>query len=368
MTANPSSYTDLTRGLHPRYYTQASIFEQEKERIFFSNWLYVCHQSQVADAGDFFTLTLIDQSVVIMRGQDGVLRGFYNVCPHRAHELFEAETGNKKAIVCPYHAWVFDTDGALRSARGSEQVAGFDASQVCISQFQVEVFCGFVFINLDPDAPSMAAQYPNVEAGIRELAPDIDSLVYTYHHEKHLHANWKIAVENYNECYHCPGVHQTFSSGVVDPKSYRITPATNCLLHTATSQPRGKQAYELDPDDPNATKYASFFLWPTFSVQIYPGGVVNTYHWFPIDVENTVVHRSWFFDSAEPTPEQAAIIELDRTTTFAEDLTIIDSVQRGMRNRGYTPGPLILDPSGVATTRSENTAHELKKLLLDALS
>ncbi len=102
-------------------------------------------------------------------------------------------------------------------------------------------------------------------------------------------------------------------------------------------------------------------------MQIYPGGVVNTYHWFPLDVNNTVVHRSWFFEGSEPTPEQWEIIELDRTTTFAEDLSIIDSVQRGMRSRGYSPGPLVLDPSGVATTLSENTAFELKKLVLEAL-
>ena len=358
----------MEQALHPKYYTQPDIFEQEKERIFFQNWLYAGHQSQVPQPGDYFTLTLIDQNIVIMRGLDGKLRGFYNVCPHRAHELFEQSFGNKRAIVCPYHAWAFESDGSLRSARGSEQVAGFDVSAVCISQFQVELYCGFIFVNLDNDAPSMGERYPFVEAEIRALAPDIEERVYTHHHAKHLNANWKVAVENYNECYHCPGVHQTFSSGVVDPKSYTITPGTNCLRHSAISQPRGKQAYAIDESDPNATKYASFFLWPTFSIQIYPGGLVNTYHWFPLDVENTVVHRSWFFDSPEPTPEQWEIIELDRTTTFAEDLSIIDSVQRGLKSRGYQPGPLVLDPSGIATTRSENTAFALKTLVLEALA
>lgn len=357
----------IERALHPKYYTEKDIFSKEIENIFFKNWIYVGHQSQVANNGDFFTLDLIDQSIVIMRGRDGVLRGFYNVCPHRAHELFMEQRGNKKVIVCPYHAWAFDTKGGLRTARGSEQVAGFNPDQVCISQFKVEVFCGFIFVNLDNEAKPIAQTYPGVEVGIRELAPNIDDNVYTYHHTKHLNANWKIAVENYNECYHCPGVHQTFSQGVVDPKSYRIAPGTNCLLHTAVSQPRGKQAYEIDLSDPNATKYASFYLWPTFSVQIYPGGVVNTYHWFPQDVNNTVVYRSWFFESSEPTEDQWELIELDRVTTFAEDLTIIDSVQRGMKSRGYSPGPLVLDPSGVATTSSENTAFELKKLVMDAV-
>lgn len=353
--------------LHPKYYTRRAIFEEEVEKIFFRSWLYGCHVSQVSRPGDYITLTLLNQSLIIMRGVDGVLRGFYNVCPHRAHELIEDECGNKKVIVCPYHAWSYETDGKLRSARGTEQIEGFDKSAVCVSQFQVEVFCGFVFLNLDSNAAPMAEVYPGVEAGIRKLAPDIGERVYTHHHEKHLNANWKVAVENYNECYHCPGVHATFSQGVVDPKSYRIAPGTNCLLHTARSQARGKQAYDIDESDENATKYGSFYLWPTFSVQIYPGRVVNTYHWFPLDVSNTVVHRSWFFDGAEATPEQWEIIEMDRTTTFAEDLSIIDSVQRGLNSRGYRPGPLVLDPSGVATTLSENTAYELKKLVLEAL-
>lgn len=181
--------TTIERALHPRYYTQTEIFEQERERIFFKNWLHVGHQSQVANNGDFFALTLLDQSIVIMRGMDGVVRGFYNVCPHRAHELFEDERGNKRAIVCPYHAWVFGTSGELRSARGSEQVVGFDKSAVCISQFQVEIFCGFIFVNFDSDAPSMSETYPEVEAGIRELAPNIDDKVYTHHHTKQLNAN-----------------------------------------------------------------------------------------------------------------------------------------------------------------------------------
>lgn len=357
----------IERALHPHYYTQPKIFEQEKERIFFKNWLYVGHRSQVANQGDYFTLRLVDQSLIIMRGMDDRLRGFYNVCPHRAHELLMDERGNRKAIVCPYHAWSFETNGQLYAARGLEQVVGFDPSTVCISQFQVELFCGFIFINFDPDAAPMREVYPQVEMGIRNLVPDIEQRVYTYHHTKHLTANWKVAVENYNECYHCPGVHLTFSSGVVDPKSYQIKIGSNCLLHEAKSQPRGKQAYEIDESDERGTEYRAFYLWPTFSLQIYPGGVVNTYHWFPLDVVHTVVHRSWFFGSPEPTPEQWEIIELDRTTTFAEDLTIINSVQRGLQSRGYQPGLLVLDPTGVATTLSENTAYELKKLVLASL-
>lgn len=358
----------LEQTLSPAYYLDPAIFEQEKERIFFQSWLYVGHQSQVINEGDYFTRTLLDQSLIIMRGRDGKLRGFYNVCPHRAHELLLEECGNKKVITCPYHAWVFETDGQLRAARGTEQMLGFDPHAICISQFKVEVFCGFIFVNLDPRAASMTEIYPQVETKIRQLVPDIEQKIYTHHHTKQLQANWKVAVENYNECYHCPSVHPTFSSSLVAPKSYRITPGTRSLFHTAQAQAKSKQAYAIDESKENATQYGGFYLWPTFSLQVFPGNVVNSYHWFPLDVEHTIVYRTWYFDSQEPTPEQWDLIALDRTTTFAEDLALVNAVQRGLKSRGYQPGPLVLDPSGVATITSENTTFELKKLVLKALA
>ena len=352
--------------LQPAYYTNPEIFAQEKEKIFFRNWLYVGHQSQVAQNGDYFTRTVLEQNLFILRGRDGKLRGFYNVCPHRAHQLLMEESGSQKVIICPYHAWVFETDGSLRAARGLE-TAGKEAKSLCISQFRVEVFCGFIFINFDSHAPAMAEVYPEAKRKIQQLVPDIEERAYAHHHSKTLHANWKIAVENYNECYHCPGVHSAFSSGVVSPATYRITPGTHTLFHTAQAPPPTKQAYAIDPSDEKMTQYASFYLWPTFSLQIYPGQVVNTFHWLPLGVEHTEVQRSWFFQSSQPTEEQWEIIELDRTTTFAEDLSIIDSVQQGLKNRGYRPGPLVLDPSGVATTSSENTVFVLKQWVLEAL-
>ncbi len=92
--------------LHPKHYTDTEIFQKEVERIFFRNWQLIGHVSQVAKPGDFFTFRYLDQSLFVMRGQDGELRAFYNVCQHRAHEVVEG-SGNKEVIACPYHAWVY---------------------------------------------------------------------------------------------------------------------------------------------------------------------------------------------------------------------------------------------------------------------
>ena len=108
-----------------QYYTDPAIYEREKEAIFYKAWNYACHAGQVAEAGDFVTVRVADQNIAVLRGQDGGLRAFYNVCSHRAHELLQG-CGRAKIVTCPYHAWTYHTDGRLRSAVGQKTVDGFD--------------------------------------------------------------------------------------------------------------------------------------------------------------------------------------------------------------------------------------------------
>ena len=119
---------DATRSytLPARYYTDPAVFEREKEEIFFKSWQYVGPASEVAQPGDYMTTTIVDQGVFAIRGRDGELRAFYNVCQHRAHELLQGKGNVKAVITCPYHAWAYAPDGALRTARNCEAVAGFD--------------------------------------------------------------------------------------------------------------------------------------------------------------------------------------------------------------------------------------------------
>ena len=352
----------LSFGLDPKYYTQADIFEKENEKIFLQSWHMVGHTSQVANHGDYMSFHVFKENIFVVNSH-GDLRAFYNVCPHRAHELVEGK-GNKKSIVCKYHAWSFSPEGKLLTARGAEKTEGFEKSLYCLSQVRLEVFCGFLFINLDNDAKPMTEVYPNVKERIYDMVPHIDTLLMSYQHTKQVTANWKVTVENYNECYHCPNVHTAFSQSVVDPESYQIKPVDKVLYHTAKCHVEGKQAYEIAE---GTEAYGSFYLWPTSSIQIYPGGVVNTYHWLPIAANNTLIYRSWFFENEEPTPEQMKIVELDRTTTFDEDIYLVNSVQRGLNSRGYKPGPIVMNPEGFATTQSENATYAIKELVLEAL-
>ena len=146
--------------LPSRLYLDESIYAQEKQKIFYCNWHYAGHLSQLNKPGDYLTATIADESIFIVRGQDDTLRGFYNVCRHRAHQLLEG-SGNTRNIVCPYHAWSYALDGELRHARISEKVPGFDKSEFCLQPVRVDTLCDLVFFNLDPDAESLDSQAPD---------------------------------------------------------------------------------------------------------------------------------------------------------------------------------------------------------------
>lgn len=359
------SQPDPIRTLAAHYYTDPAIFQQEMERIFYRSWQLVGHGAQLAEPGDYLSFQIGTQSLIAVHGSDGELRAFYNVCQHRGHELLQG-SGSTRIIACPYHAWTYELDGKLRKARNSQCVAGFASADIRLTQVRLENFCGLLFANLDDDALSMAETFPGIEAEIRDFADEIDSLQPVHDFSVEEIANWKIAVENYNECYHCPVTHPTFARGVVDPQSYRVKARGKCLQHQAQAPAAEWAAYRYDdPQKRNAQNYSSWFLWPSTSIQVYPGGVVNTYNWHPLQADQTRVTRGWYAKDGKLTPELETLIELDRTTTFAEDLTLMNSVQRGMYSKGYRPGPLILDPA--ETILSEHPVLALQQLVREAL-
>ena len=347
---------DLT-GLDARYYTDPEIFARELNCVFACNWQLVGHRSQVAAPRQLITARVGDESVIVVN-DSGVVRGFYNVCQHRGHRLVAAESATLSSITCPYHAWTYNLDGRLTRARGE------DVGELCVPAVRVESLGGFLFVNLDTEAPSLATTAPGVADELRALAPDSSERMLTWRRSHLIKANWKIAVENYNECYHCPNVHKAFTAGVVTPGSYRITPSAFTVRHRAQGTPPARSAYARDP---GSNEYGAFFTWPASSIQCYPGCVLNTFRWVPLAVDKTLMIREWWFDRSEPTPQQQHVIDLDWDTTVSEDFEIMESVQLGVSSRGYRPGPLIVDPSGTADTHAENAVAHLHTLLLDAL-
>ena len=353
--------TDTSQhSIEGRYYTDPDIFDLELDRVFARTWVMVGHASQVANAGDIITAT-VGRERVLVTNDGGTIHGFYNVCQHRGHELVPDGTTNLPLIICPYHAWTYDLAGNLTRAR---KIPADRLGGICVPPVRVDEMAGFVFVNLDPDAKPLSEYAPGIAERLIELAPDARERRLTARLTHTFDANWKIAVENYNECYHCPNVHQAFTSGVVDPKTFMITPDGHNVIHTADAVPAESQKYELAAD---SNEYGSFYTWPTTSIQCYPGRVLNTFRWIPLAVDRTRLIREWWFDTDEPSPQQEEIIQLDWDTTVAEDFDLMESVQNNMSSRGYVPGPLMVDPSGTGDVHHENAVPHLQALAVRAL-
>ncbi|MCZ6720061.1 MAG: Rieske 2Fe-2S domain-containing protein [Proteobacteria bacterium] len=346
------------------YYFDPAIFEREKDAIFYRNWLYMGHAEQVAKPGDYITGRVLDQNIFIVRGKDNALRAFYNVCQHRAHELLEG-SGHVKVITCPYHAWTYELDGDLRSARGSEKVANFEPAEFCLKPVQVETFMNFLFVNLDRDAPSLQCLADGLEAELRSFSPKADELTLAHRYQREVKANWKNVVENFSECYHCPISHPDFAANLVQMPSYRIE--THAIYHSHRSRgtASGESSYDYDSKvSAHGEEFGGWLLWPNWSIEVFPGGYLNIFHNDPVAPEITLQTVEWYFFHKEPNEEERAVIDcLDEVRL--EDIPIVESVQRGYHSHGYKQGRLVVDAR--RDENSEHAVHHFQTLVRKAL-
>ncbi|MEM9013164.1 MAG: aromatic ring-hydroxylating dioxygenase subunit alpha [Pseudomonadota bacterium] len=352
------------RALAARYYTDPAIFEREREQLLARTWQFACHGAEIAAPGQYVCFEIAGENLFAIRGRDGVARAFYNVCQHRAHELLTGH-GTTRLVVCPYHAWTYELTGQLRAGPNLKAVAGLDPAEICLTPVQVEEFLGFVFVNLDPETAPMDVWFPGVRAELEEWLPhwaDLTPLEWVEIPER---CNWKVSVENYSECYHCSLNHPTFSNGVVKAQTYDIQPQGMCLRHTTECQSLERMSYDIASGFAHSHEYSSWFLWPMFSFQVYPGNVLNTYHWRATGNDTVTVWRGWYSPdrAADEAIRQLAL--QDRATTVEEDIHLVESVQRGLRSRGYVPGPLVVDPKG--GVNSEHPVMHLQRWMRAAI-
>jgi glycine betaine catabolism A len=212
----------LIPGLEPTlptsWYFSESIFRQEKERIFCREWLCVAREEELTSPGDYRLLDVLGESVLLVRNRQGVLRAFYNVCRHRGARLCQESSAGvpglavqggivgRRSIVCPYHQWAYDLDGRLVAAPHLANVPGFDKSTIRLYPVGVECWGGYVFVHLTPaEARPLAEQLGAIPERLQRYPLAGLRIGRTIHYQ--VNANWKVICENYNECYHCGGVH-----------------------------------------------------------------------------------------------------------------------------------------------------------------
>ena len=349
------------------YYTDPSIFVLEKERIFANCWQFAGHVEQLPQVGSFFTLELLDESLFFIRTSANEIKGFYNVCRHRAHQLLDGE-GSTDAIVCPYHAWRYGLDGRLQHARNSENVGGFDKEKLSLVPVKVDLFFGIIMFNLNPQASSFESQTPGFADEVRVACPRVDELILkpaaaSGFTASELECNWKVLVDNCVECYHCKPAHSAFVD-LIEMESYGITLHERHSSHVATSRPESK-AYSYIPNE-QARGFGFWHVWPNMTFGTFPGTPnLAAFCSHPVSLTRS---KARGLRLRLPTPPTAEEIERTRYVDqilWPEDKAVCESVQCGLGSRSYNQGTLMAQRP--YTGDSEAVVHLFQRLTLEAL-
>jgi phenylpropionate dioxygenase-like ring-hydroxylating dioxygenase large terminal subunit len=208
---DPQTYRAVRRPLlsaetlPPECYSSAEFYRREVSEIFHKCWNLVGREDYVKAPGDYFTHEVAGTSMIVMRGEDGVIRAFANVCRHRGAQLLQGE-GNCRAIRCPYHSWVYNCQGGLRGANGMQDTQGFVAADYGLISIRLETWSGFLFVNFDPNAASLKEYLGGLDGWTESY--EFQNMVTVKRREFTLRANWKSYVENSLEHFHLPTVHQ----------------------------------------------------------------------------------------------------------------------------------------------------------------
>ena len=370
--------------LPPRFYTSTEIFEQELERIFYSRWIYVACDADIPKQGDYVALKIGTRSFFLQRTDRGEVRGFYNVCRHRGHELVPAgQKGNCRRLICPYHNWTYDLDGKLIHARGME--ADFPKEDFGLNPIEVAVIGGLIYVCLTSPAP----------ADIEEVRSMLTPYLAPYELPKTKIAcqkdiieacNWKLVIENNRECLHCTSNHPEllvplYSSGFgkgldkdhvqADERRFqeklqekeseweslglpyeliefpdglwfrtvRLPLANQCISHTLKPEHACKKLLGnfQRPEGSGLSLWTHPNSWNHFLTDH-----IVTFAVFPLSVDRTLVRTKWLVaaDAVEGVDYDLDNLTRVWTQTNAQDQSLAEGAYRGITSGGYKPGPL----------------------------
>ena len=338
------------KALPARYYTDHAILAKEKERLFFKAWQYACHMGELDSPGAYVTVEILGQNLLVLRGEDDEIRAFYNVCPHRGHKLVEG-SGTKRMVVCPYHQWSFSLDGKLRRQRKESTTLSPDEALLCLHPVRVDHLLDFVFINLDPEAASIADFWPGAEEHLRATCPDIGSYTLSQSasaiQPTDVAANWKVQIDNFLECQHCRYGHKTFSDMLDVCHQKQELHENHSYVFIPGAGKVDSLAYPLNPDY-DVMDLHFWFLFPNIGFGQFSGpGNLSLFQWTPVGPDRTI-RISVSLDVSEPT-DPGMIDRRDRRAAWCrdvlqpEDISFMESVQQGMSQRCFKHGWYLVD-------------------------
>jgi choline monooxygenase len=333
------------------WYVEARIAELEQQTVFSRTWQVMGRADQVEKPGQFVTATVAGEPLVAVRGNDGLLRAFYNVCRHHAAAVVTEPCGQASILHCPYHGWNYGLDGALKGMPEFDGVKNFERKDNGLIPVKVDTWEKFVFVNLDAEAAPLADFLGGL---VKRVAPlGLTKLHYFTSHSYEIHCNWKVFVDNYLDGgYHVPHLHKGLNS-VLDYKQYTIENEDRYCLQSSPMVSSDADAATGTTRKGDRAWY--FWLYPNFMLNCYEG-YLDTNLVIPVDVDHCrVIFDFYFGDVSEASRaynEQSVAVG---NRVQDEDLGICEAVQRGLKSRAYGAGRL--------SARREAGEHLFHRLL-----
>jgi carnitine monooxygenase subunit len=330
-------------------YDDAEFLEVERERVFAPSWQIVCHVNDVANSGDWHSLDYIGESIIVIRGQDQQVRAFTNVCRHRGSRLVDGARGCAKKLVCPYHAWTYDTQGRLTGLPDSASYPGIDKADHGLMPVSLEIWRGFIFVRLVDGGPSIADMMAPYEDMIAPYQfEQLQALGRVTIRERAV--NWKNVGDNYSDGLHIPVAHPGLTR--LFGKSYGVEAEAHVDrmwgdLEERPSANWSERLYQrLLPDVPHlpvslSRHWLYFKLWPGVAFDIYPDQV-DFMQWLPTGPTSCIIREISYAlpdDRREMKAARYLNWRINRQVN-AEDTVLITRVQQGMASRSFSAGRL----------------------------
>ena len=320
------------RSLPSEFYTSDEFLELEREEIFRKEWVCLGRVEEVPKPGDYFTTELIDEPLIVVRGQDKKVRVLSNVCRHRSSVIAEGD-GNTKNFVCPYHAWTYANDGQLLRAPYMDKVKGFKVEGCRLPEFATEVWHGFLYVNLDGKAKPLAPRLKGLEPYIKNY--HMGDMKNQFVREEEWSTNWKCLIENALEGYHLTNLHYETLGNVTPTRLCEKIPGgegyTAYKSHYPPNFPQRKP-YHADITAEEKRYSMMFCVYPAHVIGLTPNGVVYSCV-RPLSIEKVVMR--WGIATFEQKPTRKRIKEMVALydAVNAEDRGQLELLWRGMNSR-----------------------------------
>jgi choline monooxygenase len=315
------------RTLEGRYYSDPAVFSAERTRIFERSWQLVGYASQMTGAGDYLSTTVAGQNVFVIRGDDGTLRAFRNVCRHRGARLLDAGEGNCLQIKCRYHDWRYNIEGALVDTPWYGQQSPFDLESLSLYPIRVDVWRNLIFLAIDPEVElvEQLGDFPDNLANVPIEAFSVGATrIFT------VPINWKIYIDQFCEAYHVPTTHSPDKA--VDMQNYRTRPHRGMML--------------METIGTTATAAASYYGgrwlwgWPNWTLSLFDGGMKIS-RLEPVSPTETVVQYHFLFaDMSDDNAENRSRVVEATASIFWEDIAGCTLIQANHPSIGFHSGPL----------------------------